>query len=106
MELVPESAPAHAMAAYCYVQRKSYGWFVDRQHEAVEATLLARRAAELAKDDAVALSKSAHAIASVGGDIDSGAVFIDYGAAIGSERCIADSCFWRLIAFFAQMGLG
>jgi hypothetical protein len=31
----------------------------------------------LAKDDASALSKAAHAIASVARDIDSGAVFID-----------------------------
>jgi TolB-like protein len=77
IEIDPECATAYGLAAYCYVQRKSYGWFADHRQEAAESVLLARRAAELAKDDAVALTKSAHAIASVGGDIDSGAVFID-----------------------------
>ena len=89
IELDPECAPAHAMGAYCYVQRKSYGWFVDRQHEAVEATLLAHRATELAKDDAVALSKSAHAIASVGGDVDSGAVFIEQALRLNPNTAAA-----------------
>jgi tetratricopeptide (TPR) repeat protein len=42
-----------------------------------ECARLARLAAEFGKDDAVALSKAAHAIASVVGDIDSGAIFIE-----------------------------
>jgi TolB-like protein/Tfp pilus assembly protein PilF len=76
-QIDPEFASAYGMAAYCYVQRKSYGWIADRMQETAECARLARRAAELAKDDAAALSKAAHAIASVARDIDSGAVFID-----------------------------
>jgi TolB-like protein len=77
VEIDPEFASAYGMAAYCYVQRTSYGWIADRMRESAECARLARRAAELANDDAAALSKAAHAIASVAQDIDSGAVFID-----------------------------
>jgi TolB-like protein len=76
-QLDPELACAYGMAAYCYIQRKSYGWITDQPGETAECARLARRAAELARNDAVALSKAAHAIASVGGDVDSGAVFVD-----------------------------
>ena len=77
IEIDPEFATAYGMAAYCYVQRTSYGWTVDRPQEVAECARLARLAAEFGKDDAVALSKAAHAIASVVGDIDSGAIFIE-----------------------------
>ena len=36
IEIEPAFAPAHAMAAYCYVQRQSYGWIADLQQEAAE----------------------------------------------------------------------
>jgi TolB-like protein len=73
----PTFACAYGLAAYCYVQRKSYGWFKDRPREIAEAGRLARRAAELGPDDAIALSKAAHTLASVVGDVDSGAALID-----------------------------
>ncbi len=76
-ELDPEFAPAYGMAAYCYIQRQSYGWIGNRQQETAECETLARKAAALAKNDALTLSKAAHAIAYVVGDLDSGAVFID-----------------------------
>ena len=77
IEIEPAFAPAHAMAAYCYVQRQSYGWIADLQQEAAESAELARRAAALAQGDALTLTKSAHAIAAVSGDVDSGALLID-----------------------------
>jgi TolB-like protein len=73
----PGFASAYGMAAYCYVQRKSYGWIADRAKETTECARLAYRAAELAQGDAAALAKAAHAIASVARDIDSGALFIE-----------------------------
>jgi len=76
-ELDPEFALAYGMAAYCYVQRQSYGWIGNRQQETTECETLARKAAALAKNDALTLAKAAHAIASVVGDLDSGAVFVD-----------------------------
>lgn len=77
IEIDPHFALAHGMAAYCFVQRKSYGWFSDRDAETEEADRLARRAAALAGNDAFALSKAAHAIAYVAGDVDCGAAFIE-----------------------------
>jgi tetratricopeptide (TPR) repeat protein len=77
IEVDPDFAGAYGMAAYCYIQRKSYGWITDRSLENAECERWARRAAEIANGDAVALSKAAHAISSVVGDLDSGAVFID-----------------------------
>ncbi|HEX6110978.1 MAG TPA: winged helix-turn-helix domain-containing protein [Geminicoccaceae bacterium] len=76
-ELDPEFASAYGMAAYCYVQRKSYGWMSDRDQEATECASLAQQAAACAGDDAVALTKAAHAISSVVCDIDGGADFVD-----------------------------
>jgi tetratricopeptide (TPR) repeat protein len=76
IEIEPEFASAYAMAAYCYVQRQSYGWITDRPRETAECAQLALRAAELGKDDAVALAKAAHAISAVGGDVEGGASLI------------------------------
>src|SRR5258707_5404513 len=64
------------MAAYCYVQRQWYGWIIDRPRETAECVQLAARAAELGKDDALALAKAAHAISAVGGDVEGGASLI------------------------------
>jgi TolB-like protein/tetratricopeptide (TPR) repeat protein len=77
IQIDPEFASAYGMAAYCYVQRKSYGWISDRAQERAECARLAQRASELAMNDGVALSKAAHAVASVVDDVDSGAVLID-----------------------------
>jgi TolB-like protein len=76
IEIEPEFASAHAMAAYCYVQRQSYGWITDRPRETSECSVLAARAAEFGKDDALALAKAAHAISAVGGDVEVGARLI------------------------------
>lgn len=88
-EIEPEFALAYAMAAYCYVQRKSYGWITDWPREAAECARLARRAAELGRDDAVALSRAAHAIASVCHDVDGGAVFIDHAIRLNPNLAAA-----------------
>ncbi len=77
IRLDPDFASAHAMAAWCYVWRKVNGWAVDRSTEAAEGIALARRAAELGRDDAVALTRSGHALAHLAGDIDVGVMLID-----------------------------
>lgn len=77
IEIDPEFAPAYGLAAYCYVQRQSYGWFIDRPREVADAVRLARDAAQLGADDALALSKAAHAITILGGDVESGAALIE-----------------------------
>jgi hypothetical protein len=56
IELDPNFASAYGMAAQCYEIRPFFGWEADRDHEVAETSRLARRAAELGKDDGLALS--------------------------------------------------
>lgn len=65
------------MAARCYVQRKAGGWATDRAQESAETARLARRAAELGKNDAVALCTAGDALADVVGDLDAAAALTD-----------------------------
>jgi TolB-like protein/DNA-binding SARP family transcriptional activator len=82
IELDPEFASAYGMAARCYSQRKASAWMVDRAMEVAETARLARRAAELGKDDAVALCLAGIALAFVVGERDDGAVLIDRSLAL------------------------
>jgi len=77
IELDPHFASAYGMAAWCYAWRKINGWMTDRAQEIAETERLARRAAEVGPDDAVALSRGAHALAYVVGDLDAAATFVD-----------------------------
>ncbi len=77
IELDDEFAAAHAMAAWCYFWRKVNGWMSDRLRELVEGTRLARRAIELGRDDAVALTRAGHALAHFTGDLDSSITLLD-----------------------------
>ncbi len=78
----PAFAPAYAMASYCYVQRQSYGLFTDRLTESREGVELAWQAADLGKNDAYALTRSAHAVMSLGEDIGSGMSLIEQAIAL------------------------
>jgi TolB-like protein len=82
IELDPDFASAYGMAARCYSQRKTAGWVVDRAKEVAEAARLARRAAELGRDDAVALWTAGIALAFVVGDLDEGVTFTDRALAL------------------------
>ena len=77
MQLDPEFASAHAMAAWCHFWRKVNGWMADRPHEIAEGVRLARLAVELGKDDAVALTRGGHALAHLAGELDGGIALID-----------------------------
>jgi TolB-like protein len=77
IELDSDFAAAYGMAARCYSQRKVSGWMTDRQKEAAEAERLARQAAELGRDDPIALCAAGMALAYVVGDLDEGAALID-----------------------------
>ena len=76
-ELDPEFALAYGMAARCYTWRKANGWVTNREKDIAEAATLARRAIELAKDDAAVLSFAGWTIAHVVGDLDTGVDLID-----------------------------
>ena len=76
-ELDPDFASPCGAAAFCYVVRKINGWTTDRGHEISEATRLARRTAELGKDDAVALAFGGLALGYVAGDLEGAIALID-----------------------------
>jgi TolB-like protein/class 3 adenylate cyclase len=99
IQLDQNFASAYGMAAWCYVWRKANGWMSDRHLETGEATRLAKRAVELGRDDAAALSMAGHVIAYVAGDLDSASPAIDHfysiqtwrrrGTSLGGRGCCA-----------------
>ncbi len=77
IKIDPDFASAYGMAAWCHAWRKINGWMSDRAKEIAETERLGRRAAALGPDDAVALSRAAHALSFVVGDHDAAATFVD-----------------------------
>jgi TolB-like protein len=95
IELDPDFASAYGMAARCYAQRKTNGWFTDRAQEVAEATRLARCAVELGRDDAVALSFGGLVLAYVAGDLDDGVAFAERALTLNSNLAVA----WDIIGW-------
>jgi adenylate cyclase len=89
IERDPHFAPPYAVAANLYTYRKMNGWMADREQETAEAERLARRAIELGRDDAVALTNSGLALCYVLGELDDGAACIDRAIALNSNLAIA-----------------
>ena len=77
IELDPGFASAHGLAAWCYVRRKLSGWMEDPTREMAELERLARRASELADDDAVAIFSAGWALVQISGHAREGAAMID-----------------------------
>jgi tetratricopeptide (TPR) repeat protein len=77
------------MATWCYVQRKANRWMTDGSQEVAEALRLARRAVNLGKHDAVALSTAGHALSYVACDLDGGAVFVERALALNPNLAFA-----------------
>jgi TolB-like protein len=84
-DLDPDYSAAYAAAAFCYSQRKGFGWVTDRQHDISEAAPLARRAVELGNDDALTLSRAGLVLAYVVEDFAAGALFIERARALNSN---------------------
>jgi TolB-like protein/class 3 adenylate cyclase len=101
IELDADFASAYGMAARCYSQRKASGWVTDRERETAEAERLARRAAELGRDDALALCTAGITLAFVVGDLDDGAALIDRALALNPNLAWA----W-LFSGFTRVWLG
>src|SRR5215471_1211023 len=87
--LDPDFASAHAMAAWCHFWRKVNGWMGDRVQEIAEGARLARRAVELGQDDAVALTRSGHALGHLAADLDGGIALIDKALLINPNLAAA-----------------
>jgi len=77
IERDPEYAAAYAMAAWCHLWRKINGWMNDRAREMAEGMRLARRAVELGKDDAVALTRAGSALSHLADDLDGSIALLD-----------------------------
>jgi len=77
IELDPNFAAAHGMAAWCLFWRKINAWTDDRAGEFAEGARLARRAVELGRNDAVALTRGGHALGHFGGDLDGCIALLD-----------------------------
>lgn len=70
-------APAYVKAALCLSRRKTNSWTQDAKKEAEQALQLARRAIELAPDDASVLSTAGFVFGHVGDRMESGREMID-----------------------------
>ncbi len=93
IELDPNYAAAYGMAARMYVQRNSGAWLGDRAYDVAEAERLAIRAAELGRDDAVALANAGFALADFCGHLEDGDAMID--RAIGLNPNLAWAWIYR-----------
>ena len=80
------------MAAWCYVLSKNYGWSSDDTKETAELERLARQAARLAKEDAVALYTGGFAPTRVPGQLGAATALIDRALALDPNLAAA----WHL----------
>jgi TolB-like protein len=92
IELDPEFASAHGMAAWCYCQRLRGGWMTDLSRERIETKRLALRAAEFGRQDAVALCTAGVALALVVQELDAGIALIDQARQLNPNLAIAWQC--------------
>jgi TolB-like protein len=91
----PNFASAYAMAAWCYFWRKVNGWMTDRPGEIAEGARLARRAVDLGRDDAVALTRGGHALAHLANDVAGGIALLDRALVLNPNLASA----WFLAGF-------
>src|SRR5262249_40850161 len=82
IELDPRFTSAYGMAARCYAVRKVGGWLEDPVKDIAEVDRLARKAAEVGRDNAVALGAAGIALSFVAGDLERGREFVDRATAL------------------------
>ena len=82
IEIDANFALAHAMLARCFTLRKANGWMADVAKESAETAKLARRAAELGREDAAVLSRAGYALARVVFEPEEGADLIERALAL------------------------
>jgi tetratricopeptide (TPR) repeat protein len=89
IELDPEFATPYGAAAFCYVVRKINGWTTDRVLEMAESGRLAGLAAQLGKDDAIALAFGGLALGYVAGDLEGAVALVERALALNPNLAIA-----------------
>jgi len=105
IELDPDFAAAYGMAALCYVERWWKHWTLDRHKEVAEAAKFVSRAAELGRDDAVALSAAGMALGLIVRDLGQAVVLLDRSLSLNPNLAASwlRSAWVRL--FFGQFDL-
>jgi TolB-like protein/class 3 adenylate cyclase len=99
IELDPDFSSAHGMAAWCYAWRKMNGWETDRVQANTETARLARRAAALGTDDAVALCAAGFALGYNTGDLDDGGAMTDQAVVLNPNLAMA----WLLSGYLKAL---
>ena len=82
IEMDPGYSAPYGLAVSCYMIRRANCWVTDPAQDRAETARLAARAVEVGRDDAVTLSLTGFAIASVLGDLDAGTALIDRALAL------------------------
>ena len=88
IDLDPHFASAYGMAAWCYIRNLAQG-LIDRPNASAEAERLARQAAQLGKDDALALCAGGFALVRFADDHDAGISLIDRALALNPNLSTA-----------------
>ncbi|MCC2656880.1 MAG: CadC-family transcriptional regulator [Panacagrimonas sp.] len=89
IEIDPGFASAYAMAAWCHCWRRINGWMANPSFEIAEGMRFARRAADLDRGDAVALTRSGHALAYLSNDIPGGIALIEKALSLNPNLAAA-----------------
>ena len=89
IELDRNFATAYGMSALCYVSRQWKHWMLEPQKEVSEAARLVDRAAELGRDDAMALSAAGMAAGLVVRDLDRAVVLLDRSLLLNPNLAIS-----------------
>jgi TolB-like protein/DNA-binding SARP family transcriptional activator len=88
-DLDPNFASTYGMLSRCYSQRRAGGWVTDRARDIVETERVARKAAALGADDAVALCTAGIGLAFVVGETDDGIALIDRALVLNPNLAMA-----------------
>ncbi|MGO9328699.1 MAG: adenylate/guanylate cyclase domain-containing protein [Steroidobacteraceae bacterium] len=88
-------AAAYGMSAYCYVWQKANGWLLDEERATAETERLARKAASLGADDAIALCQAGFALAFMARDLDDGMALVDRALVLNPNLATA----WRFSGY-------
>jgi len=89
VEIDPGLASAYALGAYCYLQRKIFGWTIDADQELNDTRRLARRAIELDKDDPTVLVRAGQAIGAVLYEMDDGVALVSRAHELNPNLAVA-----------------
>jgi TolB-like protein len=89
IELDPGFASAYGIAAWYHTRRAANQWTADGVQERAEALRMARRAAELGKEDAVSLAWAGYTIAFVSREIEHGAALADRAIELNPNLALA-----------------